>query len=368
MPALFFALVVLLTGFGALMVYSASVFKYGGSQYYFFKREVIWTVLGFLAMWGAYRVPLEKVRDNAPLIFGATLLALLLVFSPLGVKVLGARRWLNFGFFRFQPSEALKYVMLIMLAWWYDKEKRDAGQFVKGVLVPLFFVLSGVVLVVLEKDLGTPVLICAVSMLVCLAGGMKLIYAVIAGVGMLFAGAALIIMEPYRFRRLISFIDPTSDSLGTNYQSLQALMAICSGKLDGVGLGNSVFKTAYLPEAHTDFIFAIIGEELGFVGSLGLISAFALLIIIMWRLTSIMEDTFCRLLGYGITLTIGLQTLINIGVTTALLPNKGMGLPFISYGGSSLLFLLAACGLFLNMSKGRIKAVRRVHASVSGGL
>ncbi|MBR5624512.1 putative lipid II flippase FtsW [bacterium] len=369
LPWLFLCLVIALCCFGALMVYSSSVFvaehKYSGNQYYFFKKEVMWLVLGFVAMYVMYRVRLEWVRRLAPLLYLIALLSLILVFSPLGVTVNGARRWINLGFMRFQPTEALKFSMILVLAWWYDRETREAGTFIKGALCPAVIMGIGLVLALAGKDLGTPALIALVGGAVCFLAGMKIRYLLVGFLLSLIPAYYYISHEAYRVKRLLSFLNPAADPLGTGYQNLQALMAICSGKLTGLGIGESLMKMEYLPEAHTDFIFAVIGEELGFCGTAGVICAFILLVLLMWRMISGMTDNFCRLTAAGITLVIGCQAFINIGVVADILPNKGMGLPFISYGGSSLLFLLGACGLFLNMAKNGLKPQTRHHSVVS---
>ena len=359
LPWVFFCLVLALCSFGALMVYSSSVYVadriYSGNQYYYFKREVMWLIMGFGAMAVMYKLPIDLVKRLAPIIYLASLLFLIMVFSPLGVTVNGARRWLNLGFLRFQPSEALKYSMILILAWWYERVKRDSGSFIKGAFIPAALIGLGLALALAGRDLGTPLLIALVSGAVCFVAGMKFRYIAIGAVAVSGLGYYYITHEAYRVKRIMSFLNPMDDPLGVGYQNLQALMAICSGKIQGLGIGNSLMKMEYLPEAHTDFIYAVIGEELGFCGCATVIAAFFLLLVIMWRLVSKIDDTFCRLTAFGITLVIGGQAIANMGVVTAMFPNKGMGLPFISYGGSSLLFLLGACGLFLNMVKNKPK-------------
>lgn len=359
LPWVFFCLILALCSFGALMVYSSSVYVaeriYSGNQYYYFKREVMWLIMGFGAMALMYKIPIDLVKRLAPIIYLASLLFLIMVFTPLGVTVNGARRWLNLGFLRFQPSEALKYSMILILAWWYERVKRESGSFIKGAVIPACIMGMGLALALAGRDLGTPLLIAMVGGAICFAAGMKFRYIAVGIVTVGVLGCYYIIHEPYRVKRIMAFLNPMADPLGTGYQNLQALMAICSGKLTGLGIGNSLMKMEYLPEAHTDFIYAVIGEELGFCGSAAVIAAFFLLVVIMWRLVSKIDDTFCRLTAFGIALVIGSQAIANIGVVTATLPNKGMGLPFISYGGSSLLFLLGACGLFLNMVKNKPK-------------
>lgn len=366
LPWVFFCLILALCSFGALMVYSSSVYVaervYSGNQYYLFKREVMWLIMGFGAMALMYKIPIDLVKRLAPIIYLVSLLCLILVFSPLGVTVNGATRWISLekisdklGFIRFQPSEALKYSMIIILAWWYERIKRESDTFIKGALIPACIMGIGLALALAGRDLGTPLLIAVVGGAVCFAAGMKIRYIAVGAVAVAALGCYYVTHEAYRVKRIMSFLNPMEDPLGVGYQNLQALMAICSGKLTGLGIGNSLMKMDYLPEAHTDFIYAVIGEELGFCGCAAVIAAFFLLVLVMWRLVSKIDDTFCRLTAFGITLVIGGQAIANIGVVTATLPNKGMGLPFISYGGSSILFLLGACGLFLNMVKNKPK-------------
>lgn len=369
LPWMFVCLILALCSFGALMVYSSSVYVaervYSGNQYHYFKREVMWLFMGFGAMALMYKIPIDYVKRLAPLLYLFSLLSLVLVWSPLGVTVKGATRWINLGFLRFQPTEALKYSMILILAWWYDKQYRNSDTFIRGVLVPACLMGMGLILAVLGKDLGTPVLIGMVGALICLAAGMKIRYFLLGAAGAMAFIVYYIMHEPYRVKRVAAFLDPTKDPLGAGYQNLQALMAICSGKLTGLGIGNSLMKMEYLPEAHTDFIFAVIGEELGFCGTAAVILTFLILIAIMWRMLTKMTDTFCRLTALGITLIIGFQAVINIAVVTDSMPNKGMGLPFISYGGSSILFMLGACGLFLNMVKNKPRVQPKYRSVVS---
>ena len=183
LPWVFFCLILALCSFGALMVYSSSVYVaeriYSGNQYYYFKREVMWLVMGFGAMALMYKLPIDLVKRLAPIFYLASLLCLILVFSPLGVTVNGARRWLNLGFLRFQPSEALKYSMILILAWWYERVKRDSGSFIKGAVIPAAIMGIGLALALAGRDLGTPLLIAVVGGAVCFAAGMRIIYIIV---------------------------------------------------------------------------------------------------------------------------------------------------------------------------------------------
>ena len=271
----------------------------------------------------------------------------------------GAKRWIDLGFISFQPSEVAKIGLIVFYAALLCKNKERLHEMVRGFLYPLMFLLPVIaILVGVQNHLSATILIVMIVAIMMLMAGSKMKYflmfgipAVVAGGGALFLYAKLTGNGWFRILRIISFLDPFADSLGDGWQVVQSLYAIGSGGLFGVGLGNSTQKYLYIPEAHNDFIFSIIAEELGFLGCTFVIVLFALFI---WRgiLIAIKApDMFGSLIAVGITSMVGLQAIINIAVVTSSMPNTGMSLPFFSYGGTSLLILMASVGVLLNISR-----------------
>lgn len=342
-------LVVLLTLFGLLMIYDASsfiAFKEIGDKYHYVRDQSIWVVLGFILMGIFSFVDYHKLYNLSLPIFILTLVFLLLVFIPgIGVSLLGAHRWLNFRFFLFQPAEFIKLALAIYLSAWFSSKER--GRLFAFCLLMGFILL----LVMLEPDMGTSIIILLEAVGVYfLSGGSVLALSFLAPViGIL--GFLLIKVAPYRAARLSAFFNQGGSLENSSYHVKQILIALGMGGLTGVGLGNSLQKYAYLPENTTDSIFAIIAEELGFIGSVILIFLFVL---VVWRgfyIAIRAKDNFGKLLAGGIIIFLAAQIIINLGAQTALLPLTGVPLPFISYGGSSLLVDLSAVGILLNVSK-----------------
>jgi len=279
-----------------------------------------------------------------------------LVLVPhLGVMRNGARRWFGFGAFTIQPAEIAKVVMVVYLARWLEKSG-DRVRTVREGLVPFLVILGAIVgLVLLEKDLGTAMVLAIIAIAMFLVAGARW-WQVVGTVG-LSAGAIglLIRLEPYRFSRMSAFLNPWADSLNTGFQSVQSVLALGSGGLFGVGLGNSIQKYQWLPEAHTDFIFAIIGEEVGLIGTLFVLTLFCLLAYRGYRAALRAPDTFGLLLATGITTWLIFQAFVNMAAVTLTLPTTGIPLPFVSFGGSSLSVSLTAVGLLLNISAQGVK-------------
>lgn len=333
------------------MVYDSSVaiaIRDFSDQYYYAKEQLKWLGLGVLAMMIVSRIDYHKWSAFAlPFLLG-TIGLLLAVFVPgLGVRALGANRWINFGLFVLQPAELTKLVLVIYLSAWFSvKEKKRFGAFLL-----LTSVLFG--LVILEPDLGTGIIILALSLIMYFLSGaavkhfLFLVPIIIAGV------VILAISSPYRFARLTTFLNPDSDPLGASYQIRQVLISLGSGGLTGIGIGKSRQKYEYLPEANTDSIFAIIGEEVGFVGTLFVVGTFVFFVWRAFRIAILAPDAFGRLLASGIASWIGIQSILNIGAMAALIPLTGIPLPLISYGGSSLVILLTAAGILMNVSSQR---------------
>jgi cell division protein FtsW len=346
-------IVLTLLCFGIIMVYSASAFqaaRYQGDASYYFQRELMWTILGLVAMLLTMRVDYRHWRRFS-LVGMLIILPLLVIVLKFGVNVYGASRWLALGsFFSFEPSELTKLVLALYIADWLARKGNQVGTFLYG-LAP-FIILVGIVLglVLLENDLGTAIIIAGFATAMFFTAGANIAQFLLA-----LACAALIFLKEafssYRFYRLAGFINPFKDITGINLQLYQALLAFGSGGWFGLGLGASRQKTGYLPFPYTDSIFPIIGEELGFIGSAIIMMLFVFLAFRGFRLARRTPDLYGSLLATGITSWLVLQAMINIGANTGTVPYTGVPLPFVSFGGSSLVVSLAAVGVLLNISR-----------------
>lgn len=348
---LIFAAVVALLAIGLLMVMSAGsvtgLIQYG-DPYYHFKRQLYFGAAGLVAMALLMRMDYRvlKLFTVALLLAGfAGLVAVLFIGSEAG----GARRWINVGAVNVQPSEIMKVALVNFLA---DYAARQKGRMatLQGLAVPLGVLGAAFLLVVAEPDFGTAVAMAITAVVVLFAAGAHPLH--LAGLGLLAAPALvyLVYSEPYRMRRLLAFLDPWADRMDAGWNVVQSLLAIGSGGLFGLGLGEGRQKYLYVPEQHTDFIFAILGEELGFVGTTAVVLLFVLFAWRGYRAALRAPDTYGCILGVGLTTMIVFQALLNIGVVTGSLPATGITLPFISYGGSSLMVTLAVAGVLLNIS------------------
>jgi cell division protein FtsW len=351
---IFFAVIALLA-IGVVMVYSSSaVSAYVNFQdsYYFLKRQIIWVTLGLLAMILTMNIDYHAWRKLAKPVMLVTIVLLILVLIPgMGRVVNGARRWLGFGSLYMQPSEIAKLSMVLFCASSLALRQDRITSFVKGVLPQLLVLLVVFGLILKEPDLGTALAIGGTVFVLLFTAGAKISHLVSLGVAGVSGIIAAIIVEPYRMKRLLAFSDPWADPLDTGYHIIQSLYAIGSGGLFGVGLGRSREKFLYLPEPHTDFIFAILGEELGFIGTITVIILFFLF---AWRGLKVAisaPDIFGSLMAAGITTMIIIQALMNIAVVTASMPVTGIPLPFLSFGGSALIFTLSGVGILLNISR-----------------
>lgn len=333
------------------MIYDASsfvAFKDFADKYHFVKDQIFWIVLGIVSLLVFSRLDYHRFYNLAVPILLVALGFLGLVFVPgIGVKVLGASRWINLRFTVFQPSEFVKLALAIYLAAWFSsKEKGRIWAF----LLLLSLVLG---LVMLEPDMGTAAIILAEGLVLYFLSGATLIYFAILAPVIAFAGFIFAKLEPYRAARLTTFMNANQNINSTSYHVRQILIALGSGGLTGVGLGNSLQKYAYLPENATDSIFAIIAEELGFIGACFIIAVF---LVIIWRgfyIAINSRDAFGKLLAGGITTFLAAQVFINLAAQTALLPLTGIPLPFISYGGSALIINLSAIGILINIARQR---------------
>jgi cell division protein FtsW len=355
-----------LLAIGIVMLFSTGAFAHDsrGDMYFFVKRQLMWLVIGGSALVAAAMVDYRVWARWWPWIYGLAVVMLILCFvPPVGMKVNGAWRWINLGFASFQPSELGKVAVLFFLASWYARHEEQAAEFWRGFALPL--AVAGVImaLIVVEVDLGATALIGTTALAVAFVAGAGLRWLLpLVGAGVALLSVAAFHIEE-RMGRIIAFLDPEKYKLGEGLQQWQALLAFGAGGVDGLGLGNGRQKMLYLPYAHTDFIFPMIGEELGLRFTLLTVFCFLLILLAGVLIAMNSKDRFGMLLGFGITIIITLQAAVNIGVTTSLLPNKGMPLPFISYGGSNLAVSMALIGILINIHRqGRREPKRRARA------
>jgi cell division protein FtsW len=341
----------LLMGVGLVMVFSASAMMADqrfGSAYLFLRKQLIWDALGIVALFACMRIDYHKWQKWAYPLLGAAIVSLILVLL-VGRVVKGAQRWIQFGGFTFQPSELAKLALILWVADFLDRRKSQLKSFTRGFL-PVIFVIGVVcALILAEPDLGTPMLLTTVGFMLLFIAGARwhhIAATVLAALPILIHELSV----PYRRRRLVAFLDPWADAKGTGYQLTQSLLAFGSGGLLGKGLGASTLKLLYLPDPHTDFIFPVIGEELGFIGAIAVIGLFIFWGLRGWQAAKRAPDLFGQLLAAGITSWVLLQAAINMGVSCGLLPTKGLPLPFVSFGGSSLVITMSAVGILLNIS------------------
>ena len=353
--------VLLMLALGIVMVMSASSptsLAETGNSYKYLKTQALSAAMGLVAMFIVSKIPYKTYKNFYKIIY-ISVIVLLASVVVAGRSVSGATRWINLGFISFQPSEVAKIGFIVFYATLLTNNKERIGQLWGGFIYPFLFLFPAIaILIGVQNHLSATLLIIMIVAVMMLMAGSKLKHFLsfgLAGIGGL--GGILLLRAKttgegsFRIRRLITFMDPFADKQGSGWQIIQSLYAIGSGGLFGVGLGNSTQKYLYLPEAHNDFIFSIIAEELGFVGCIVVIAMFAVFI---WRgiiIAMKAPDMFSSLLAAGITTMVGLQAIINIAVVTSSMPNTGMPLPFFSYGGTSLLILLASVGILLNISR-----------------
>jgi cell division protein FtsW len=346
--------VVGLTVLGIVMLFSTSAFaqESHGDIYFFVKRQAFWLSISLCCALIGALVDYHWWKKTWWIVFIISLILLILCFvPPIGLKINGSRRWIQVGLGTFQPSELAKVAVVFFTAWWFEKFEREAGQFFKGFVYPIAIVSIILVPISQQEDLGYTALIGAAVLCVMFVAGMRLRWIlpiVLAGVvGILY----LAIHIEERRDRLLAFLNPEEYQLSGGYQQLQGLIAIGSGGVDGLGLGEGRQKMLYLPYAHTDFIFPMIGEELGLRVTLVIVFCYLLICICGTLLAMNAPDRFGMLVGFGFVMMITLQAIVNIGVTTSVLPNKGMPLPFISFGGSNLAICYFMVGVLVNIHR-----------------
>ena len=347
-----FALALLCLGL-TILLSASGIFaeKLHADKFYFFKRQILFAVFGLAAMGIAAGMPRQLLyKLQYPLLL-LVLVMLLLTLTPFAAKVKGARRWLFIGPFSIQPMEFAKIALVLYLAYFMSAKQAIIKTFSRGVIPP--FAVTGLFcgVLLLQPDFGGAAVLSMLLFFMCLAGGTRLLYLVLSALLAIGAGGLLVMHEAYRFRRILAFLDPFKVARDEGYQLVQSLYALGSGGLWGVGLGASGQKLFFLPDAHTDFIMAILGEELGFIG---LSLVFLLLALFFWRSMRIafaQPDLRDRLTAFGLTLILGISMILNMAVVMGAAPPKGLPMPFFSYGGSSLLGTLVCVGLLLNLSR-----------------
>ena len=349
-----FATVLALLAVGLVMVYSASsIVAYDSlsDSAYFFKRQAMWIVLGLAAMLVARGVHYQRLRAAAvPLLLVAVALLVAVLFPSIGRVAGGARRWIVLGPASFQPVEVAKLALLVYLAQFGARRAMAIRNLRRGILPPLAVATVLAVLVLRQPNAGSAFLLVGVAVAVLFLAGARLAHLGLLVVAALPAAVVAVVAAHYRLQRVLTFLNPWQDPQGSGFNVIQSMLAFGSGGLFGVGLGASSQKFFYLPERHTDFIFAIVGEELGLVGSAGLLLIFALFAYRGLRIARAAPDRFGALLAAGITVSITGQALLNMGVATGILPVAGIPLPFVSFGGSSLLMTMIQVGILSNIS------------------
>ncbi|HDX9589418.1 TPA: stage V sporulation protein E [Bacillus pseudomycoides] len=345
----------LLLTVGMVMVYSASAvwasYKMGDS-FFFAKRQLLFAGLGVVAMFFIMRIDYWVWRTYSKLILLICFVLLILVLIPgIGLVRGGARSWIGIGAFSIQPSEFMKFAMIIFLAKFLSEKQKMITSFKQGLLPSLSFVFVAFGMIMLQPDLGTGTVMVGTCIVMIFVSGARIFHFAMLGLIGVAGFVGLIASAPYRIKRITSYLDPWADPLGSGFQIIQSLLAIGPGGLFGLGLGQSRQKFLYLPEPQTDFIFAILSEELGFIGGSFVLLLFSLL---LWRGIRVAlgaPDLYGTFLAVGIVAMIAIQVMINIGVVTGLMPVTGITLPFLSYGGSSLTLMLMAVGVLLNISR-----------------
>jgi cell division protein FtsW len=320
------------------------------SQFGFLKKQMFTVLLGIIAMLIAYKIKLEHLKKMAVPLLIISIVCLVLVFTQLGISGGGARRWIKLWPSTFQPSELVKLSMVIFLAWYMSLSSYRKDRFL-SFAVPVVIMGIFQVMFLKQPDFGAVISLGLLTISILFLSGIRLRY--LFSLGILAVPVVFqLISEPYRWERIVAFLDPWKDAQGSGFQLVQSFIALGSGGIRGVGLGEGKQKLSFLPEVHTDFIFSMIGEELGFMGAVSVVLLFLILFLKGIAIAKKTTDSFSYYMCFGISMMIALQAVINFAVVTGMVPTKGLPLPFISYGGSSLIVNMTAIGLLLNVSKG----------------
>lgn len=347
--------VIAISIFGIIMIYSSSniwaEYKFNDAFKYL-KMQGLFFIVGIVLMIIISKIPYKYYLDKANIILVICFVLLILVLIPgIGKIRNGSRSWFGVGGLGIQPSEFMKLALIIFISKYLHKNERNNISIKKDILPILFITLLTFGLIMLQPDFGTGVIIVMSIIGILFISGLKMKFFIIAGLVGVVGAVVLILIAPYRFERILSFINPWVDPLGTGFQAIQSLFAIGPGGLLGLGLGNSIQKHFYLPEPQTDFIFAIISEEFGFLGVLIVSALFLTIIYRGMKISLNAKDLFSKYLSFGITFSLAFQALLNLMVVVSLIPITGVTLPFLSYGGSSLLITLCSMGILLNISR-----------------
>jgi cell division protein FtsW len=347
-----------LLALGMVMLYSSSMADRGT---HYLLMQIIWAAIGLVGLLSAGSMDYRLLKKFAWVLYALAFVLLALVLVPhIGVMIKGARRWFSLGRISFQPSELGKIALIAAVAWYGDRYQRQISDWRKGVVFPAIFIVPMLLLIFREPDRGTTILLAAVTAMMLVVAGVKWRYIALPS----FIGAGLLALslsfDQMRTKRIFAWLYLDEHKMDIGYQAYQAKLAFGAGGWTGLGLGDSREKLGFLPEHNTDFILPIVGEELGLIATLLVVLAFLLIVICGSYISFRASDTFGMLLGSGITFLIGLQAFINIGVVTSVLPNKGLALPFISYGGSNLLMMMCAVGLLVSIARrARVMESRR---------
>ncbi len=356
-----------LLALGLVMLYSATMFHREGA---FWGSQVLWCCIGLVVCLGAAMADYQVLKKiSAPALVLALLLLVAVMLPGIGLERNGARRWLQLPGTTFQPSEFTKLAVIIALAHYCERKGRGMGTFRYGLLIPGMVLALFLGLIFIEPDWGATALLATVCGLMLFLAGTKLRFMVPPVIVLGVAGSFLLSQNTVRLNRITSWLDPEGTKQGVGYQAWQSLIALGSGGTTGLGLGNGRQKLGFVPEHHTDFIFSVIGEELGLVATMGVVVAFVLFVVCGAYIAMRSRDFFGFLLASGMTLLIGLQAFINIGVVTSTLPNKGLPLPFISRGGTNLVVMLFCVGVLLSVARfaSREGQVKTAGANDPGG-
>lgn len=349
--------VIIISIFGCLMIYSASYvwadYKFN-DPFKYLKSQSLFLIIGYIAMFFISKISYLKYKKYANIIFTICTIMLILVLIPgIGTVRNGSRSWFGIGGLGIQPSEFTKLALIIFTSKYLSNNDKNIKNIKKGVLPILLILLLTFALIMLEPDFGTGIVIIMTIIVLLFISGVKISFFVSIGIIGLIGIVLLIAIAPYRIERIVSFLNPWSDPLGSGFQIIQSLYAIGPSGLLGLGFGNSIQKHFYLPEPQTDFIFAIISEEFGFVGILIVSLLFITIIYSGFKIATTCENHFGKYLAFGITFGLAFQTILNLMVVVGLVPVTGVTLPFLSYGGSSLLISLASIGILLNINKNK---------------
>jgi cell division protein FtsW len=355
--------VLFLVGIGVVMVYSASsalALKNYGSDYHFLKKQSMFALFGIIVLVGCRNFPYKLFRSlTYPLLILAMAFLVAILISGFGYSAGGSTRWFRFGGFTFQPSELARFSLVIYLAYSMSKKQDKLKDFYYGFLphVLVFGILAA--MIIIQPDFGSTVILGAITWIMLFVGGVRIRHLFLSLIVMLPVAYFFMVNAEYRMNRILSFLNPWQYPSGEGYQIVHSLMAFGSGGIWGTGIGKGYQKLFYLPEPHTDFIFSVIGEEFGLVGVLIILALYAMII---WRGVAIAknsQDSFGAFVAIGLTTAIGLQVCVNMGVTLGLLPTKGLTLPFLSYGGTSLLINMASVGILMNIGTSKRQAKTR---------